>query len=202
MQHAERIPHDEQSKLVDFCIRLQQTMDPDPIEGWILELGEIESFWSVIPRFDMSSWFAELEEEEYGRDGNFKPRFLNMTAFIAQLSESEFHDTSKGTWKSFNLRSFMTAHCQRPRASIRYICMWLIYAPRTFWFSARSENEQGRRHPGPNNNYQPASNYWPEWKQRLLDYHRTPGIVVDRETHELVERALLNMNEIEAENPV
>ncbi|CAH0020805.1 unnamed protein product, partial [Clonostachys rhizophaga] len=45
---AMRIPHNQQSKLIDFVVRLQQVAVPDPSTGGILQL-ENEDFWSDMP---------------------------------------------------------------------------------------------------------------------------------------------------------
>lgn len=55
---SKRIPHNQQSKLVEFCIRLQQVTVPDPTNGGVLEYkGQV--FWSQMPQ--MSITLAEYQ---------------------------------------------------------------------------------------------------------------------------------------------
>lgn len=55
---SKRIPHSQQSKLVEFCIRLQQVTVPDPTNGGVLEYkGQV--FWSQMPQ--MSITLAEYQ---------------------------------------------------------------------------------------------------------------------------------------------
>ncbi|CAH0045596.1 unnamed protein product [Clonostachys solani] len=220
-----RVPHDKQSKLVDFCFRLHLHTIPDPINGGALSLWGLDGvFWSKWPQlefiaamYDLTGFLGEIHA------GDFQS-YQNYTAWRAQLSELGF-----SLWKEELSLAYMHLmavfshnydHSER-REFVRLMCMWFIYAPNKIWLDVQL------RRRSPNTNLDKTDGFqrcfWPCWKKFLkgcqeskvnedeeaLSNDEGDNIevasaqdVLDEDTQELIRRALENMEKVEAEHAI
>ncbi|CAG9983746.1 unnamed protein product, partial [Clonostachys byssicola] len=219
---ATRVPHEKQSKLVEFCFRLQLHTIPDPINGGTLSpLGLGEGLWSEWPHLQRVADRHEWRDFYDLRKAGISQIYENYSAWRAQLSELGF-----SFWKQESYLSNL--HLTWPfgdrrlwigrRDSVRLMCLWFIHAPNRLWFDAHLrrrnvflKNRQFRRF------------FWPLWKEFLKvclesevnedkgkwfddRWDDTEGVseqdLSDADTQELIKRALESMEKVEADHAI
>ncbi|CAH0053547.1 unnamed protein product [Clonostachys solani] len=188
---AKRIPYDQQSKLVEFAVRLAQTTVPDPTEGGVLCFhigsGRIP-FWSRMPQFSehlSEEWLRNFRVTHDDRLRNLD--YANLVAFYAQLADIKFQDLSyNSSWDNPQLRQLHNNN-ELTRQDVRVGCMWFIHAPKKAWLDIHIVNDDGS-HP----------ELWRRWKQYLQDYQFSDD-GSDAEFQRVVWCALESMDRTEAE---
>ncbi|VUC24939.1 unnamed protein product [Clonostachys rosea] len=192
---GKRIPHDQQSKLVEFTAHLQQARVSDPTNVGILSF-EGRRVWLDMPY--LSRNFADVSLRDSG-DCMIDQRnidFANLTAFLAQLAEIKFMTYHESIdWNLFSLQCIFREDHQVTKQDIRVACMWLIYAPEKVW----TDIQLGRKIDIPVKINQFKPEFWPKWKeflQGLLD--RPTDAAKDQDIQDLMQRALQSMNNTEA----
>ncbi|VUC23028.1 unnamed protein product [Clonostachys rosea] len=222
---ATRVPHDQQSKLVDFCFRLHLYSIPDPINGGFLSArrkGEV--FWSEWPQLKYIAvvyGFSGFVHESFVND---EQSYQNYMAWRAQLSEMGFSSWKEDptfTWEHLK-RIFRHGYgSSRRRTDVRAMCMWLIYAPNKVWLDVQLR----RRIPSGliRERRRLRRSYWSRWKEFLRGCHEvqvnedenmlsdggygnarvaSEHDISDRDTQELIKRALESMEMVEAEHSI
>ncbi|CAG9991121.1 unnamed protein product [Clonostachys byssicola] len=194
-----RLPHSEQSKLVDFTVRLGQDIVSHPTNGTVLRLKEPDDaqFWTGMPRLAIN--LAEVWLRNSGvtsEDESRNQDFVNLSAFYAQLAEVKFQNFQGDiSWSLPRLTCMFDETRQVTRQDVRVACMWLIYAPKKVLLDVqlrRKENRQVRF-----NQFKPE--FWPQWKQFLQDCQQKPSSEIsDKETQDLITKALDSMGKAEA----
>ncbi|CAH0023976.1 unnamed protein product [Clonostachys rhizophaga] len=188
---AKRIPHDKQSKLVEFTVRLGQTTVPDPTEGGELcfHAGITKiPFWSGMPEFLdhlSTEWLRNSRVTHSSRLANLD--FANLVAFYAQLANAKFQGLGyNSSWDYPQLRQ-MYNKTSLSIQDVRVACMWFIHSPRKAWADIHINSDDGS-HP----------KLWRAWKRHLREYHFSDD-GSDAELQICIARALDNMNKTEAE---
>ncbi|VUC33285.1 unnamed protein product [Clonostachys rosea] len=185
---------DEQSKLIDFVTHLQQVTVPDHKNGGELE-DDDECFWTDMPQMSLILADYHASGASYDTEEEQDRHFQNCTAYVAQLSEVRFSFYGKNI-------SWNYSHLQRPvtkenptRMDVSLMCIWLIYAPKKVWLDVQlRRSSQNEMYP-----QQFLPEHWPQWKQFLQRVQQAPSeIFADRETQQLVGRALDSMEKTEA----
>ncbi|CAH0048204.1 unnamed protein product [Clonostachys solani] len=192
---AKRIPHDQQSKLVDFTVRLGNTTVPDPTGEGVLFLRDgvdMIPFWSGMPRFSIN--LAEEWLKGPGIDPEETLKNLdwgNLVAFYAQLSEAKF-------WRLFEQTGWNHGHLTQLfeedviRQDVVVACMWLIHAPKKIW----TDIQRRRKHLKEIFEL----DLWSRWKKYLQDYQqKLVDDGSDEELQSLISGSLDSMNTTEAE---
>ncbi|CAG9990517.1 unnamed protein product [Clonostachys byssicola] len=187
---AEQIPHDQQSKLLDFVFQLQKVTVPDPRAGAELR-QEDEVFWTGMPRLGL-----ELSEYQgLSRSTEEQLRlYENCVAFVAQLSEIGFGSFKESIgWNHWPLTRMFQETYKPTRSNVRLVCIWLIYAPKKVQQDAQLGRTRGT---GPRAKvFKPE--YWARWKQFLEDCQSKPSDeIADLDTQNLIGRALDSMEKI------
>ncbi|CAH0023584.1 unnamed protein product [Clonostachys rhizophaga] len=222
-----RIPHNQQSKLVEFCIRLQQVTVPDPTNGGYK--GQV--FWSQMPQMSITLAEYQLTRAPTGSNEGASYNYENCTAWRAQLSELGFcHYKEDISW-NYDHVTRVFQHNYKPtrkREDVRLMCMWFIYAPQKVWLDFQLHRKRENRYLHKTEEFQ--SWLWPSWKDFLEDCQKLPsedsededmlsdgsnneddnndaedfGVedgqdVPDKDTQELIGRALNNIEKAEIE---
>uniref|UniRef100_A0A8H7TSJ4 Uncharacterized protein n=1 Tax=Bionectria ochroleuca TaxID=29856 RepID=A0A8H7TSJ4_BIOOC len=188
---AKRIPHDQQSKLVEFTVRLGQTTVPDPTEGGELcfHAGRTKiPFWSGMPEFSehlSREWLRNFRVTPRDRLSNLE--YANLVAFYAQLANIKFRDLDyDSSWDHPQL-SQMYNGTSLSSQDVRVACMWFIHSPRKAWADIHITSDDGS-HP----------KLWRAWKRYLRELQFSDD-GSDAELQICVACALDNMNKTEAE---
>ncbi|CAH0000083.1 unnamed protein product [Clonostachys byssicola] len=187
---AKRIPHDLQSKLVEFTVRLGQTTLPDLTEG-----GELcflagrtpVSFWSEMPDFKDRLADEWLRHSRVTHDDPLMDfDHANLVAFYAQLGTLKFQGLDHAIdWDHPHLRQIYRK-ISLSSQDVRVACMWFIYSPRKAWADVNVNSDDGS-HP----------RLWRSWKNILRNYQFSDDD--DSDLQISVARALDSMNKTEAE---
>ncbi|VUC21204.1 unnamed protein product [Clonostachys rosea] len=186
---ARRVPHGQQSKLVDFVLHLQKTTVPDSNRGGNLQLdGAI--FWADMP--EMSLKLSEYQSMVHEN----KQHFENCHAFVAQLSEIAFQRYSEVIgWNVYPMTRVLEDDYVLSREHVRLLCIWLIYAPNKVWSDA--QQRRSRKTGTTVREFKPE--FWSQWKELLQNCQKTPSPETsDQDTQALLRRALGSISKIEA----
>ncbi|CAG9951322.1 unnamed protein product [Clonostachys rosea f. rosea IK726] len=172
---SKRIPHSQQSKLVEFCIRLQQVTVPGPTNGGVLEYkGQV--FWSQMPQMSITLAEYQLTRAPTGSNEDASYSYKNFTAWRAQLSELGFcHYKEDISWNyDHPTRVFQQNYKPtRKREDVRLMCMWFIYAPQKVWLDFQLRRKRKNSYLHTTEEFQ--SWFWPSWKDYLEDCQKVPS---------------------------
>ncbi|CAH0022362.1 unnamed protein product [Clonostachys rhizophaga] len=201
---AMRVPHDKQSKLVDFCFRLRLHTTPDPINGGALSsLGQDEDLWSKWPHLEHVVKEYEWSTSVYESELSDNQIYQNYTAWRAQLYELGFFIRAEEADYTYIHLTWVLGrnydHLKR-RQSVRLMCMWFIYAPNKICLDVPFL--QG----SPLLSQLFGGHFWQSWRDFFKGCQELQGLgsqdLLDEDTQELIRRALENMEEVEAEHAI
>ncbi|CAG9984735.1 unnamed protein product [Clonostachys byssicola] len=196
---AMRIPHNQQSKLIDFVVRLQQVAVPDPSTGGIIQL-ENEDFWSDMPQMSLTLADYHYTGSSKGTAEEQSRNFENCTAYVAQLSEIGFSFYRESTDWNYSQLTRVLGPDQPTRSEIRIVCFWFIYAPNKVWLDVQAKDIDMFDNQNNGDDQRLLPEFWPKWKNLLQAcQHNTTGQQLDEDTQELIRHALENIGRIEAE---
>ncbi|CAH0048898.1 unnamed protein product [Clonostachys solani] len=183
---AVAVPHDRQSRLIEFILRLEKSTVPDPNRGGIVGDGK-DIFWTSVPSFSRNLVRLMVELND---NGEFDPAQENLAAFLAQLFEAGYSGCERVLdWTyAYTAAVFQTGFTPDKR-NVRMFCIWLIYANRKLWLDTQGPNRLFRQE------------FWEGWRALLLDCQSSnQDWCSDEDTQMLMMRALDCMHITQAEN--
>ncbi|CAH0043846.1 unnamed protein product [Clonostachys solani] len=197
---SRRLRHDQQSKLIDFCVQLQQQTVSDPARTGILKDSYRLSFWTHMPEISIKIADYYTIGTDVGDVEDDGHQLENFTAWLARLSEMEFLAFRKGiTWSLPALTCIFQKKYQATGEDVRVMCMWFIYAPMKVWSDAQMRRAQKIGLARKKESFDPE--HWPKWKQFLQDCQGSSSEeLVDKYTQELIGLALKSIEKLEGQH--
>lgn len=217
---AKRIPHDKQSKLVEFTVRLGQTIVPDPTEGGELcfHAGITKiPFWSGMPEFSehlSTEWLRNCKWPRHTVAVNHRRRNLLpwWSPFSNFLLARVTHRSRLGNLDYANLVAFYAQLANVKFRNLHYDSSWdnpqlrQMYNKTSLssqdvrvacmWFIHSPRKAWADIHITSDDGSHPK--LWRAWKRHLREYQFSDD-GSDAELQIYVARALDNMNKTEAE---
>ncbi|CAG9983668.1 unnamed protein product [Clonostachys byssicola] len=196
---SRRLRYDRQSKLIDFCVQLQQQTVTDPTGAGVVKDSYRMSFWTDMPEIGMKMADYFTIGSDVGDVDGDGHQLENFTAWLARLSEMGFLAYNKGiTWSHPALTCIFQKKYQATAEDVRVMCMWFIYAPKKVWTDTQKRRAHKAGWPRKTEGFEPE--HWPKWKQFLQDCQVSSlEELADEYTQELTRLALKSIDKFEGQ---